>query len=180
MTQGSTTDRSLPGRMIGAARMDIDVYEDVERDVDATSQAAIVVLIVAIASGIGRLADDGVGGLVFGVIAAFVGWIVWSFVTYWVGKTIFKTENTRVTPGEMLRTLGFAHSPGALNFLGLIPGIGLLVLFLTSVWTLVLSVVAIRQAMDFSTGRAIGTGLVAWIPVLIIQALLLAIPRALF
>jgi hypothetical protein len=166
--------------MMRASRAEPHLYEEVERDVDATSQAALVVLAVAIASGIGAIGSDGVGGLVFGVIAAFVGWIVWSFVTYWVGKTLFKTHETRVTPGEMLRTLGFARAPGVLNVLGIIPILGWIVWPVTWVWSLILGVIAIRQAMDFTTGRAIATGLVAFIPVAIIQGLLLWLPRAIF
>ncbi|WP_196768011.1 YIP1 family protein, partial [Streptobacillus moniliformis] len=70
-----------------------------------------------------------------GVVAGLVGWVLWSFIAYWVGKTIFKTQNTRVSPGEMLRTLGFSQSPGVLNVLGIIPVLGALVLFITSIWT---------------------------------------------
>ena len=165
-------------RMVRASQLDNDVYEEVERDVDATSQAALVVAIVAVATGIGRLRQDGIGGLILGIIAGFVGWVVWSAVTYWVGKTIFKTPNTRVTLGEMLRTIGFARSPGVLNVLGFIPVLGEIVLVVTGIWSLITGVIAIRQAMDFSTGRAIGTALVGFIPAGIITALLLAIPNA--
>ena len=177
---GRTADASLPSRMIRAARGDVNTYEDVERDVNATSQAAIVVLIVAIATGIGRITSDNVGGLIFGVIAAFVGWVVWSFVTYWVGTKIFATAETRATPGELLRTLGFARAPGVLNIIGLIPVLGWIIWPVTWIWSLVLGVIAIRQALDFSTGRAIGTALVALIPVLIVEGILLIIPAALF
>ncbi len=166
-------------RMVRSARLDPQAYEEVERDVGATGQAAMIVLAVAIATGIGRMRDDGIGGLIVGIISAFVGWIVWSFLTYWIGKTFLKTANTRVTPGEMLRTLGFARSPGVLNFLGIIPGLGVLVLAITSIWSLIAGVIGIRQALDFSTGRAIGTGLLALIPAAILQALILAIPNAL-
>jgi hypothetical protein len=179
--QRTAGDRSLVSRMMRAARAETHLYEEVERDVDATSQAALVVLIVAIASGIGAIGiGDGIGGLIFGVISAFVGWIVWSFVTYWVGKTIFKTHETRVTLGEMLRALGFARAPGVLNILGIIPILGWFVWPIVWVWSVILGVIAIRQAMDFSTGRAIATGLVAFIPVVIIEGILLLIPRWIF
>jgi hypothetical protein len=182
MTGRTVADRSLTSRMIRAARAEPELYEEVERDIDATSQAALVVLIVAIASGIGALGlGDGVGGLIFGVISAFVGWIVWSFLTYWIGtKLLADKATTRATPGELLRALGFARAPGVLNVLGFIPVLGGIVFLATGIWSLVLGVIAIRQALDFSTGRAIGTGLLAFIPAAIIQAILLAIPRAIF
>jgi hypothetical protein len=162
-------------RMVRAAQFDGHLYEEVERDVDATGQAATVVAIVAIATGIGGLREGGIFGLIFGVVGALVGWVVWSAITYWVGKNIFKTHNTQVTLGEMLRTLGFAQSPGVLNILGLIPVLGALVSLIVGIWVLVLGVIAIRHAMDFSTGRAIGTALVGFIPYIIILAILAAI-----
>ena len=44
---------SLRKRMIGAMFLNIDVFEEVEHDRTATGQAATVVLMVAVASGIG-------------------------------------------------------------------------------------------------------------------------------
>ena len=171
MMERAATDRSLISRMVGAAQLNEAVYEDVERDVDATSQAALVVAIVAVCAGIGQLRDGGIFGLIFGVIGAFLGWIVWAAITYWVGKTIFGTTNTRVTLGEMLRTLGFSHSPGVLRILGFIPTLGPLISFVAGIWMLITGIVAIRAAMDFSTGRAIGTAIVGWlIAVLVVAA----------
>ena len=43
------------GRMLGAARLKVDTFEDVEHDRGATLQALAVVIIVAIATGIGGL-----------------------------------------------------------------------------------------------------------------------------
>ena len=63
------------GRMLGAARLSSDTYEDVERDGSATIQALLVVVIVAIASGIGGiLSGDStlLDGLLFGVIRGIV------------------------------------------------------------------------------------------------------------
>ena len=58
-------------RMLGAARLSVDTFEDVERDSSATIQALIVVIIVALASGIGELLSgeaDILRALVFGLI----------------------------------------------------------------------------------------------------------------
>lgn len=172
MMERTAGDRSLVSRMVGAAQLNESVYEDIERDVDATGQAAIVVAIVAVAAAIGSIRDAGVIGLILGFIGAFVAWIVWAAITYWVGKTIFKTPNTSVTLGEMLRTLGFAQSPGVLRVLGFIPVVGPLISLIAGIWMLIAGIVAIRAAMDFSTGRAIGTAIVGWIIVVVITAIL--------
>ncbi|MGH2584801.1 MAG: YIP1 family protein, partial [Dehalococcoidia bacterium] len=111
-------------RMVRASQLDANLYEEVERDVNATGQAATVVLIAAVASGIGGIREGGIGGLITGVVGIFVAWLLWGALTYWIGKNVFGTSNTRVTPGEMLRTLGFAMSPGILWVLGFIPILG--------------------------------------------------------
>ena len=46
----TATDGSLVRRMMGAAMLNVGVYEEVEADTDATMQAGSVVGMVAIAS----------------------------------------------------------------------------------------------------------------------------------
>jgi uncharacterized membrane protein YbhN (UPF0104 family) len=54
--------------------------------------------------------------------------------------------------------------------LGIIPGIGGIIFFAISIWMLVAMVIAVRQALDYSsTWRAIGVCLIGWI----FQALIL-------
>src|SRR3954452_5700252 len=104
----------LVDRMVRAARLDVMLYEEVEHDLNATSQAATVVGIVAICGGLGAgiavamSADGGttaaIGGFIGGIIRAYIGWIAWAYITYWIGTSMFKGQ---ATPGEMLRTIGF-------------------------------------------------------------------------
>ncbi len=167
--QGSMIDR-----MIRAAKLDPQVYEEVEHDQSATSQAMTVVVLGAVAAGIGAL-YGGVIGLVVGVIAGLIGWAVYAFVAYWVGTNIFKGPQTDATWGELLRTLGFASSPRVLLVLGIIPVLGIFVGLAVFVWTLFTTVVAIRQALDFDTGRAIATAVVSVIPTLVVTSVVAAI-----
>ena len=62
-----------------------------------------------------------------------------------------------------MRTIGFSNSPRVLGFLLFIPILGLVINFIVSIWALVAGVIAVRQALDFSTLRAIGTCIVGWI-----------------
>ena len=59
-------------RMMGAARLQVSTFEDVEADRSATRQAILVVIVVAIATGIGSV-GGGVAGLLSGVAFALVG-----------------------------------------------------------------------------------------------------------
>lgn len=154
--------RSLTDRMIGAATLDVNTYEDVEHDETATSQAALVVAITAVTQAIGAAAGQGHAGRNFiaTVIVALISWWLGAGITYWVGTRLF---GGTATWGEVARTIGFAQSPAVLAVLGIIPGLGRLVLFVVWVWVLVASVIAIRQALDFDTGKAVLTALVGWL-----------------
>lgn len=158
--------------MVRASRFDAELYEEVEPDIDATGQAALVVLLAALASGAGAFRDGGPVGVAVAVSGGLVGWVLWAAITYWIGRHLFATSETRVTPGQMLRTLGFSHAPGVLNVAGLLPGVGPVIAILVALWVLVLGIIAIRQAMDFSTDRAIATAVAGYIPYALVMALL--------
>lgn len=147
-------------RMIRAARLDSNAYEEVEADENATVQAAIIVILASLAAGIG-LAEEGIGYILLGVAAALLGWVASAAIIYFVGTRLFATEATSSSVGELLRTLGFAQTPGILRILNFIPVVGLIISLGVFIWIILTTVVAIRQALDFSTARAIGTALVA-------------------
>jgi hypothetical protein len=154
---------SLTERMMGAARLQLWAYEEVEADGTATGQAAAVVAIVAVAQAIGSV-GAGSGGVIGGLLSAFFGWAVWSGITYFIGTRIFKGT---ATWGELLRTIGFAQAPGVLNLFGIIPVFGGLVRAVVAIWILIAGIVAIRQALDFDTGRAILTAVIGWLALVI-------------
>ncbi|HEX8393615.1 MAG TPA: Yip1 family protein [Longimicrobium sp.] len=146
-------------RMMGAAMLNVATYEEVEHDRTATGQAAGVVALVAVASALGA-ARSGGPGMVSALISALVGWAAWSAVTYFVGTRLF---HGTADWGEMARTIGFAQTPGLLSLLGWIPILGGLFALVGAIWTLVCVIVAIRQALDFDTGKAIGTAVVGFL-----------------
>lgn len=160
-------------RMKRAALLDTHVYEEVEADRTATTQAATVVAIVAVAQGLGAAAL-GIGGIIGGAVAALLAWLVWAGITYLIGD---KLLGGTATWGELLRTLGFAQSPGVLGILAFLPLLGGLIRFAVAIWVLVAGIIAIRQALDFSTGKAILTGVLGWLALAIPMALLGAAMR---
>lgn len=162
--------RSLTERMKGAALLDVPTYEEVEHDTGATGQAVVVVGLVAVASAVGS-AGEGLGGMLVTLVGAYLGWLLWSLVTYLIGD---KLLGGTATWGELMRTLGFAQSPGVLRVFGIIPILGPLVLFGVMIWMLVAGIVAIRQACDFSTGRAILTAVLGWL-VYVVASVFLAV-----
>lgn len=151
---------SLVGRMIGAATLDVATYEEVEHDTTATTQAGLVVAIAALAQGIASPV-----GVISGIIGALLGWMAFAGLTYFIGTRIFKGT---ATWGELLRTLGFAYTVAIFSVLGVIPILGIIVALVVFVWGVAAAVVAIRQALDVSTGQAIVTGLLGWVAMAII------------
>jgi hypothetical protein len=155
-------------RMLGAARLNIATYEEVEADAGATGQAMGVVVLSSIAAGIGGL-RYGATGLVSTVFAALIGWVIWAFLAWIIGTKFLPEPQTRSNVGELLRTTGFAQSPGILRILGAIPFLGWIINLAVSIWLLITMVIAVRQALDYqSTGRAIGVCVIGWIIYLII------------
>ena len=161
--------------MVRAVKLDVSLYEEVEKDVHASSQAIAVVAISRICTGLGSLVRTlfrrGVGlGIesqmvpalyraLMGVALALVGWFIWSFLTYIVGTCLFKGPKTETNYGELLRTIGFSSSPGIFNALSFFPFMSLL----TGIWELAAMIVAVRQALDFETMKAVLTSSIGWI-----------------
>ena len=164
---------SFSNRIIRAIRLDKDLYEEVEADKTATSQAMVVVILSSVAGGIGAGGIAGLKGIFWGCLAALVGWIIWAFITYLVGTKILPTSQTRSDPGELLRTLGFAYSPGLLNIFCLVPVLGGIVRLITPFWMLIAWVIAVRQALDYtSTARAVAVCIIGWLILVIITVIL--------
>jgi hypothetical protein len=165
-------------RVLGAARLDAATYEEVEADAGALGQAMAVVVIAAVSSGVGTsIAAHGEGTSVLGgVLFNLVAWFVWALLTYLVGTRMLPTAQTEADLGQLLRTIGFAAAPGVLGILGALPLIGGLVLFVVWVWQLAAMVVAVRQALDYtSTGRAVVVCLIGFAAYLLIAVVLAGI-----
>ncbi len=164
---------SLKDRMIGASKLDVNVYEEVEADKTATGQAMGVVVLSSLAAGIGSIGRGGLGiGILFGTIAALIGWYVWAYITYFVGTKLLPEPQTKADHGELLRTIGFSSSPGLIRVLGIVPGLTGIIYLIASIWMLIAMVVAVRQALDYqSTFRAVGVCMIGWV----IQTLILVL-----
>lgn len=159
---------TLVSRAIGAAMLQNEAYEEVEHDVTATSQAAVVVGIAGLMNAISAL-DGGVMAAGGAIVGQYIGWLVWAAITSFIGTKLF---DGTADMGELLRTLGFAQAPAVLLIFAVIPFLGLLVSLAVGIWLLVAAVVAIRQALDFSTGKAVLTALIGWVCVVVIAVVI--------
>ena len=161
----------FPRRVLRAALLRPDIYEEVEADRSSMGQALAVVLVASTAAAAGALLRHGVGqplppqappvhwlALVL-FIEPLVTWLLGSAFAYMVGATFFRGAETETDYREVLRTTGFAFGPGVLALTAFMTPhiLALAVLALARIWVWVACVVAVRQALDFTTLRAVGT-----------------------
>ena len=90
-------------------------------------------------------------------------------MTYVIGDKVF---GGTATWGELLRTIGFAHAPGVLLVFGFVPLLGGFLAIAVYLWILWAAVIAVRQALDFSTTKAVATGLLGWLAIMVCRRLL--------
>ena len=99
---------SFQNRIIRAAKLDSNLYEEVEADKGALWQAMAVVVFSSIAAGIGiGLKTGGFSGISTGTMAALISWYVWAYLTYFIGTKFLPEPQTQANLGELLRTIGF-------------------------------------------------------------------------
>ena len=168
---------SFNDRLIGAAKLDVRIYEEVEADSGALNQAMAVVVLSSLAGGVGIIGTAGGKGIIVGTFIALISWFVWAYLTYMIGTKILPEPQTKADLGELLRTIGFSSSPGIIRILGIIPGLGGIIFVVAGIWMLVAMIIAIRQALDYqSTWRAVGVCIIGWI----IQGIIMGIMFSIF
>lgn len=137
-------------------------YEEIVRDPGATSEAAIVVATVAIASGLGQL-FAGPGALIGAVLAMLLGWVVAAAVIYFVGTRITGEATTTSSVERVMRVVGYASAPFIFSIFSGLWLIGWLFSVVIFFWFFGTMVMAIRAALNISLGRAVITGVLAWL-----------------
>ena len=156
--------RTFLARVAGALRLDPAVYEDVEHDPSALPQALVVVVFSSVATGIGSVHPQAAALVVPGTLFALAGWVAWSSLIYLIGTRLVPQVQTEADIGQLMRTTGFASAPGLLGLIGLAPGVGWLLMLAVSVWMAAAMLIAVRQALDFtSVWRALGVVVIGWL-----------------
>ncbi len=161
--------KNFLNRIFRAIKIDVELYEEVERDKSATIQAGLVVVLSSIAAGVGAL-QLGASNFLLAPIFSLISWYVWAYIIYFVGVKLFPEKNTKSNHGELLRTIGFSSAPGLLRVFGVTPDLMAVTFIGSAFWMLACMVVGVRAALDYkSLWRALGVVIVAWL----FQAILL-------
>ena len=161
--------KNLINRIFRAIKIDVELYEEVERDKSATIQAGLVVVLSSMAAGVGAM-QLGASNFLLAPIFSLISWYVWAYIIYFVGVKLFPEKNTKSNHGELLRTIGFSSAPGLIRVFGVTPDLMAVTFIGSAFWMLACMVVGVRAALDYkSLWRALGVVIVAWL----FQAILL-------
>jgi hypothetical protein len=156
-------------RIIRIVKLDFSVFKEIESDPEATTQAAIIVVAASVLSGIGSAiatstSQGGVGrpimSFISAVISGVVGWIVWSLVSHFVGKSLF---NATGSLENLLRVIGYANAPQLLGVLAFIPCLGWLAALAGAIIALIASIMAIAEGLNLPTGQAVIVAIIGWL-----------------
>ncbi len=162
-------------RILRVIRLDWTVFREIALDPGAMTEAAIIVVVVTFLSAIGSgiVADHFFVGFIVGWIAnILLNWILWAILTYFVGTMLFQG---RTDISEMLRVLGYAVAPNLLGIFVFIPCLGWIAAIVGWVLSLIAGMFAVREAMEFDTGKAVVTILISWFVAIGIRAVIFAI-----
>jgi hypothetical protein len=154
--------------MLWASLLRADTYEEVEADRSSFAQALLIVIVACAAGGVSSYVlgtrpelptDQMAMQVALAAIEPLILWVGGSAFAYMVGSSFFRGAETETDFAEVLRTTGFAFAPAWLRLLSVVTPatLGLAVDLATRLWVFVAVVIAIRQALDFTTPRAAGT-----------------------
>lgn len=104
---------AFSARVYNAAKLNVNTFEEVEHDTTALGQAFWVVVLASVAAGIGSLTEVGLGGLFVGTAAALVGWLIWAYITYYLGAKMFPQPQLKRTSGRCSGLSGLQALPAS-------------------------------------------------------------------
>jgi len=168
---------NMINRVIRAAMLDVQFFNEAERDTTLNTEALLVVIIVSFAGGIGAfiggLFNNAIGSAVWSLLTTILGGVagyyIWAYVAYFIGTNLFEG---RADPGELLRVLGYASGPRILSVLSFIPCVGGLFVLVGAIWSLISAFIGVREALDLDTGKTLVTVIIGWIVIIVISVVI--------
>ena len=150
-------------RVFRAIKIDIELYEEVEKDKKATFQAGLVVVLSSLDAGVGSI-HLGASNFLAAPALSLLSWYVWAYVIYFVGVKLFRDPNTKSNHGELLRTIGFSSAPGLIRVFGVTPELMTVTFIGSAFWMLACMIVAVKSALDYeSLWKAFGVVVISWL-----------------
>ena len=161
-TSADAGQRSFLDRVIGAARLDSSVYEEVRDGRRGGLQALAIIVAGSIAIGVAGLGSWGLSGLIPVLVFQLLGWAAYIWLLHRIGTRLLAGAGTRADWRGLARTLAFANGPRVFLVVGFVPFLGELVGAAVAIWVLLTTIIAVQAAFHFGTGRAIIVGAIGW------------------
>ena len=170
----------LMKRIIAALTFRKEVYAEVEKDVEFTQTAWILVVVISLLNQIGQLPNFGgqIGNWLISAIIMVIfsvgGFALSAFVISWAGKQFFQAD---VDFGEMVRVLGLAYVwnvIGVIGILGFIPFLACILaplVFVAAIAGLISWLFACKEALDLDWVPTIIVLVIGWVIGFIVTAI---------
>lgn len=153
-----------------AALLEPSAFERLRQSESSVMYALGTVLVAALSFGAGMLvyANRVVEGVeppasTFPIAMAtiFIGWIIWTFVSYFVGSGFLGGKGTW---RELLHALGICFGPGIIMAAIAIPAAGPIGFSFATFWVLAAGLIAARETQQSTLRRVFVPTVVGWIP----------------
>lgn len=148
-------------RAIGVSRFAQKYYRDVAGDPGATTGAAIVVVVVAVATGLGGI-GAGIGGFLAGLLWAVIRWLLFTAAAWFLAREVFKTK-PEGTITSLARVTGYAQAPGIIAIVGFIPLLGWSLSLVGNIWLVLAVVMGLRYVLKLDFKQSFLTAIGAWL-----------------
>ena len=164
-------------RIFRSVKIDPEVFNEVQKDKNATLSAGIVVILSSTAAGIGAV-SLGVGNFIVAPIFSLISWFVWAYIVYFVGVKLFPDPKTKTTQFALLRAIGFSSAPGIIRIFGFNEDLMTVTFIGSAFWMLACMIVAVRETLNYkSLWKALGVVIISWFMQAFILLAILAITR---
>jgi hypothetical protein len=149
-------------RVYRSIKIEPEVYDEVQKDKNATLPAAIVVVISSLAAGVAAK-QLGATSFILAPILSLLSWFVWAYIVYFVGVKLFPDPKTKTTHAALLRAIGFSSAPGIIRAFSFTPELMTVMFIGSALWMLACMVVAVKQTLNFkSLWKALGVVIMSW------------------
>jgi hypothetical protein len=149
-------------RIYRSVKIDPGVFDEVQKDKNATVAAGVVVVLSSLAAGV---AASHLGAVNFYLAPALslITWFVWAYIVYFVGVKLFPDSKTKTTHQALLRSIGFSSAPGMIRVLGFNENLMTVMFIGSAFWMMACMVVAVKQTLNYkSLWKALGVVIIAW------------------
>ena len=166
-------------RIFRSVKIDPEVFNEVQKDKNATISAAVVVVLSSSAAGIGA-ASLGASNFILAPIFSLVSWFVWAYIVYFVGVKLFPETKTKTTQFALLRAIGYSSAPGIIRVFGFNEELMTVTFIGSAFWMLACMVVAVKETLNYkSLWKALGVVIISWFVQAFVLLVIVAITRSL-